>query len=585
MKIALIQTNPVIGDFVANAANMLCWLQRAKEAGCDLAVFPELAVSGYPPQDLLERPSFALDHAAALRHFAGNCLDLDVICGIIEPHTGPSGLPLHNSAALISNGAVVFTAQKRLLPTYDVFDERRYFEPGRKSRLCRIGGLTVALTVCEDIWNDDEGVARRLYEEDPVCELVQGGERPELLINIAASPYHLGKRKIRESIFSKLCRKHRLPLLYANQVGGQDALLFDGNSLAIDRDGKVLGHGALFREDMMVVEYSAAGLKVLTDRYAEQPDPVDAAAELFAALTMGTRDYVGKCGFSKVVIGLSGGIDSALTAAIAAAALGPENVLGVAMPSPYSSADSLEDAEALAKALGIEYAVLPVTDIFTAFKDTLLPLFKDFQTGVAEQNIQARIRGTLLMGLANKLNRLLLSTGNKSELAVGYCTLYGDMNGGLAVISDVPKQMVYRIAAHINREREIIPRRTIEKAPSAELAPNQKDQDDLPPYDQLDAILTAYLENNESQAQICARGFDEKTVADVVRRIRRNEYKRKQAPPGLRVTSKAFGYGRRYPIAENYQEGKEPHGTASAEPVRQGGSSASPQTENGTRIQ
>ncbi len=424
MKIALIQTNPVIGDFAANTANMLVWLAKAKEAGCSLAVFPELAVSGYPPQDLLERPSFSRDHAAALRHFAGNCRDMDVICGIVEPHTGPSGNLLHNSAALIRNGAVTFTAQKRLLPTYDVFDERRYFEPGQRSRLCRIGEVTVALTVCEDLWNDDESVARRLYDQDPVVELLRGETRPELLINIAASPYHLGKGDIRERIFSRICRKHRIPLLYANQVGGQDALLFDGHSLAVDRNGTVLGQAALFREDMMVVEYAAEELQVLTSRH-RNPARIEPTAELLAALTMGTRDYVGKCGFSKVVIGLSGGIDSALTAAIAVAALGAGNVLGVAMPSPYSSGESVEDARDLAANLGIDFTILPIADIFEAFKNSLTPLFQDFQTGVAEQNIQARIRGTLLMGLANKLNRLLLSTGNKSELAVGYCTLYG----------------------------------------------------------------------------------------------------------------------------------------------------------------
>jgi len=554
MKIALIQTNPLIGDFEANIDNMNGWLDRARSAGCAMAVFSELALSGYPPQDLLERPSYYRDHAEALQRFARRCTGLLVVLGIIERHTGPSGYPLHNSAALIENGEIVFTAQKRLLPTYDVFDERRYFEPGKKSRIFRTNGITFAFTVCEDIWNEGEGLPRRLYEADPVADLLSGNcPRPDLLINIAASPYHLDKGELRKRIFADVSKKHRLPLLYTNQVGGQDSLIFDGHSLAIDSVGNIVGEGAMFEEDMLTVVWQDGEIRAADNGRRARLFPQQ-EEQLFHALCLGARDYVGKCGFSRVVVGLSGGIDSALTAAIAVAALGADKVLGVAMPSPYSSGESVEDARELAENLGIEFIVLPIDGIFAAFRDALLPRFGTFQTGVAEQNIQARIRGTLLMALANRENRLLLSTGNKSEMAVGYCTLYGDMNGGLAVISDLPKQLVYRVAAYLNRQRPTIPERTVSKAPSAELAPNQKDQDDLPPYDILDAIVTAYLERNESGAEICARGYDQKTVLDVVRRIKRNEYKRKQAPPGLRVTSKAFGYGRRYPTAEGYVE-------------------------------
>jgi len=554
MKIALIQTNPLIGDFSANIDNMTSWLERARSSGCAMAVFSELALSGYPPQDLLERPSYYRDHTEALQRFAGRCGGMHVVLGVIEKHTGPSGYPLHNSAALISNGEIVFTSQKRLLPTYDVFDERRYFEPGKKSRIFRLDDITFALTVCEDIWNEGEGLPRRLYEADPVADLLSGScPRPDLLINIAASPYHLDKGELRRRIFADLCRKHRLPLLYTNQVGGQDSLIFDGHSMAIDSGGEIVGEGAMFEEGMLTVVWEKGEIRAADDgrQVRLSPGPEE---QLFQALCLGTRDYVRKCGFDKAVVGLSGGIDSAVTAAIAVAALGADKVLGVAMPSPYSSGESVEDARELARNLGIEFIVLPIDGIFSAFRDTLLPHFGSFQTGIAEQNIQARIRGTLLMALANRENRLLLSTGNKSELAVGYCTLYGDMNGGLAVISDLPKQLVYRVALFLNSQRPTIPERTVKKAPSAELAPNQKDQDDLPPYDILDAIVTAYLEKNESPAEICARGYDEKTVLDVVRRIKRNEYKRKQAAPGLRVTSKAFGYGRRYPTAQGYVE-------------------------------
>ncbi|MEW6427660.1 MAG: NAD+ synthase [Thermodesulfobacteriota bacterium] len=552
MKIALIQTNPVIGDFRRNLAAMLDWLARARDRGCDLAVFPELSLCGYPPQDLLERPAFVRGHDLALAELLDKAHGIKVVCGILERSSTPGRL--HNSCALLAGGTVVATARKRLLPTYDVFDERRYFEPGEASRPVEIDGRTFGLTVCEDIWNDKDAVATRLYPDDPLEELLREAPgRPEILINIAASPYQLGKRDEKLRIFGTVCRKYRVPLVYVNQVGGQDSLVFDGASFVLDHRGEPAGMAACFREDMLVAEWRSGGWRIedggKTEMVAAEP-----AAEVLAALTAGTADYVRKCGFAKVVLGLSGGIDSALAAVIACRALGPDNVMGIAMPSPYSSPESVEDALQLAENLGIDVQVVPITEAFTTLLATLQPLFGELPADLTEQNLQARIRGLILMAVSNKFNRLLLSTGNKSELAVGYCTLYGDMNGGLAVISDAPKEMVYAMARYVNREREIIPARTLAKPPSAELAPNQRDDDDLPPYPLLDRILTLYLEENLSVAEIVGRGFDPAAVADVVRRINRNEYKRKQAPLGLKVTSKAFGYGRRYPTAQNFSE-------------------------------
>lgn len=553
MKIALIQTNPLIGAFSRNTEKMQAWLDQAKEAGCTLAIFPELAICGYPPQDLLDRPAFLRDHQLALDSFARQVHGIEVICGILEHHTGPHGKQLHNSAALIRDGLIIFTAQKRLLPTYDVFDEHRYFEPGSTSRVCTIAGITVALTVCEDIWNDADVVTRQLYPIDPVSELMTAAtQRPELVINIAASPYHLKKQDLRRRNFSNLSRKHGIPLLYVNQVGGQDSLIFDGGSMVVDKDGSVAATAALFTEDMLVVELLPNEIRPVAP--TTPPPILSEEAEIIAALTLGTRDYISKCGFNKVLVGLSGGIDSALTAAIASRAVGPDRVMGVALPSPYSSAESIEDARHLANTLGIEFTIIPITDIFAQHLTTLSPAFAGLSPDVTEQNLQARIRGTLLMALSNKFNRLLLTTGNKSEMAVGYCTLYGDMNGGLAVIADVPKQTVYRLARHLNQDGELIPQRTIDKAPSAELAPDQLDQDDLPPYETLDAILALYLEDNLAIDDIVGQGFERRTVEDIVRRVHRNEYKRKQAPMGLKITAKAFGYGRRYPTAEGFKE-------------------------------
>jgi len=551
LKIGLAQINPVIGDFAFNCRRIRFWAEEARQRGCKLVVFPELALCGYPPQDLVERQSFLADHDRALARLVAEIRGIGVLCGALEPHTDGSGKPLHNSAVLFADGRVLFAARKRLLPAYDVFDEDRYFSPGARSEVCRYEGLSLGITVCEDIWNDKDIFARQLYEVDPVADLVVVG-RPDLLINISASPFSIGKQALKQEIFQRLCVRHDLPLLYVNQVGGQDSLLFDGRSLAMNPAGRIITQAARFREDLVVVD---------TDTWQGEPHvaaaEADETAVVFEALVMGVRDYAGKCGFARAVLGLSGGIDSALTCVIASAALGPENVLAVALPSPYTSTASIEDARELAANLGCRFEMLPITPTLATMQETLAPLFAGLPVGVAEQNLQARIRGNLLMALSNKFGHLLLSTGNKSEMAVGYCTLYGDMSGGLAVIADVPKLLVYRLAAHANRdERPLIPARVITRPPTAELAFNQFDQDDLPPYEILDPILEAYLEQGRSMEEIVAMGFARPVVEDVVRRIRVNEYKRKQAALGLKVTTKAFGQGRRYPTAQNYREGE-----------------------------
>jgi NAD+ synthetase len=526
---------------------------RARESDCELVIFPELAVSGYPPQDLLERHSFIEDHELALSRLIKKISGIGVILGAITRNTAAAGKPLHNSCILFDNGAILGTVHKQLLPSYDVFDEARYFEPGRPGlSTVNYKGLNITMTICEDIWNDKDSAPRQIYASDPISEAINTANGSvDLIVNIAASPFRLGKADLRNSIFTTVSRKYQVPLLYVNQIGGQDSLLFDGGCLAINGHGQIVSAAKRFTEDMLVID--AAKLDKRIDKPLS-PTRKDELPDLFEALVMGARDYVTKCGFSKCIIGLSGGIDSALTAAIACAALGQGNVLGVAMPSPYSSDESIDDARELAANLGMEIKVIPITFIFQAQLKTLQPIMGELDHDITEQNIQARIRGSILMAMSNKFGSMLLSTGNKSEMAVGYCTLYGDMSGGLAVIADVPKLMVYSLAHYVNREQTIIPVRTIEKPPSAELAPDQTDQDDLPPYEILDQILGAWLEENRSMAEIIKMGFDRDTVEDVIRRIKTSEYKRKQAPPGLKVTSKAFGYGRRYPTAENYQE-------------------------------
>jgi NAD+ synthase (glutamine-hydrolysing) len=548
MKIALIQINPVIGDFVANCQAIVLGAKQAMACGCELAIFPEMAVSGYPPQDLLERQSFLEDHDRALAQLIMELPSLAVMFGCLERRQGSQGKPLYNSVVVARGGEIVHRVRKQLLPSYDVFDETRYFEPGSTPALYQLGKLTFGVTVCEDIWHQAAGC----YRCDPVASLFAGakkdGRRIDCLINVSASPFQRGKELIRHAIFRSLCSRYQVPLLYVNQVGGQDSLLFDGRSLVMNANSEIVAKCADFIPDMVVVE---------TEEWCgEMHGPVqeDPVAAVYAGLVMGVRDYVRKCGFRSVVLGLSGGIDSALTATIGVDALGAENVLGVALPSPYSSADSMEDAEALAANLGCPFKVIPISRLFSAFQEALQPLFAGLGEDVTEQNLQARIRGNLLMALSNKFGHLLLSTGNKSELAVGYCTLYGDMSGGLAVISDVPKQMVYELARYVNRDRERIPDRTLTKAPTAELKPDQCDQDDLPPYAILDQILEMHLEQGQGLSALVEAGFEESVVRDVLRRIRLNEYKRKQAPMGLKVTSKAFGYGRRYPNIQNYQE-------------------------------
>ena len=545
MKLALTQINPVIGDFTGNIANIARQIEKARNAGCQLAVFPELAISGYPPQDYLEHEAFLTQQESAIHSLVAGARGIGVLCGAITRHSGSTGKPLHNSALLFADGNILFSAHKRLLPTYDVFDESRYFEPGQASSPFTYKGLRLGITICEDIFNDEDSFPHPLYQANPVADLMHGGI--DLLINIAASPFTIGKQQLRRTIFSQLCRKYHIPLVYVNQVGGQDSVLFDGTSMVLGSDGALCHQARSFCEDMLIIDTEQL-------HSAQTPWKNDETGLVFQALAMGCRDYIRKCGFSKVLLGLSGGIDSALTCAIACEALGAENVTGVALPSPYTSQASIEDAKILAGHLGIRFEIIDISATFTSFRQTLATLFAGLREDVTEQNIQARIRGALLMALANKFNTLLLTTGNKSEMAVGYCTLYGDMAGALALLSDVPKQMVYALARFVNRHEEIIPSRTIIRAPSAELAPDQKDQDDLPPYEVLDLILSAYLEEHLSIAEIVSRGFDRNIVEDIVRRIKRNEYKRQQAAMGLKVTSKAFGFGRRYPIAQLFKE-------------------------------
>ncbi len=545
MKIALVQINPVIGDFLGNSKKILAGCQKAVQKGCELAIFPELVLSGYPPQDLLERPSFLHAHDKALEQLCQDLPAIDILIGCVEQRQQlKGGKGLCNSAYLIAGGRVVQRVRKQLLPTYDVFDEKRYFESGSESTVVQWKGLQLGITICEDIWHPiiDE------YGSDPVANLFAENTYVDCLVNISASPFQRNKEGVRHDLFQSICRRYQTPLLYVNQVGGQDSLLFDGRSLLMDSRGRIVGKCRGFREDMLVVESSDWSAEL---HEAAEEDGLGAVHD---ALVMGVRDYVTKCGFRSVVLGLSGGIDSALCAALAVKALGAENVLGVALPSPYSSNDSMEDATALANNLACGFEMIPISDLFGSFQESLSSLFAGKQADVTEQNLQARIRGNLLMALSNKFGHLLLSTGNKSEMAVGYCTLYGDMNGGLAVISDVPKQLVYELARYINREKEIIPLRTITKAPTAELKADQCDQDDLPDYAILDQILELHLEEHLGVAEITNRGLEEQLVLDILRRVRLNEYKRKQAPMGLKVTSKAFGYGRRYPNVQRFQD-------------------------------
>jgi NAD+ synthase/NAD+ synthase (glutamine-hydrolysing) len=541
VKIALGQINPTVGDFAGNSAKIIQYAQRARSAGAGLILFPELSICGYPPRDLVERVSFVQHNHEAAEHIAAETRGIAVICGLVTPAQADTGKSVMNSAALLVDGRINFVQSKMLLPTYDVFDEVRNFAPARSQVLFPFCGKQMALTICEDAWNDKDFWPRRLYSVDPVDALVHAGGN--FVLNISASPFWANKRELRREMLATIARNDRVPVAFVNQVGGNDSLVFDGASMVFDREGNVIAQGKSFEEDLILFDSDS-----LTGDMHQQIQGEEAS--VYAALVLGTRDYIRKCGFRQAIIGLSGGIDSALTAAIAVDAIGPENVIGVGMPGPYSSEGSIDDARELASNLGIRFEVLPISEIVDGFKETLSGVFRGLAEDATEENIQSRVRGSLLMALSNKFGALVLSTGNKSELGVGYCTLYGDMAGGLAVINDVPKTMVYRLSRYVNSRKPVIPRASLEKPPSAELRAGQMDSDSLPPYEVLDAILEDYVEDSHSAEQISReRGFDLELVKSVIRMVERNEYKRQQAAPGIKISPKAFGYGRRFPIA------------------------------------
>ena len=549
MKIALAQTNSTVGDLDGNADLILSFAARARALGAEAAVFPELTLAGYPPRDLLEKQNFLDQTEQQLERVAAESanLGITIICGTVTRTGSSSGNPIYNTAAVLAGGKVVFRQNKMLLPSYDVFDETRYFEPAPRQFPLTLSDTPTALTICEDAWNDKQFWERRLYSRDPVEELAQAGAR--VLISINASPYHMGKRALRREIFSATARHFHMPSVYVNQVGGNDQLVFDGSSFAMNAEGQVIASAASFEEDLVLVD-----TQTLTgDHHENYSDECEA---VYQALVIGTRDYIRKCGFARVIIGLSGGIDSSLTAAIAVDAVGRENVTGVGMPGPYSSEHSVSDARDLAHHLGIRFEIIPIGNQYQAYLGVLSPLFDGGTTGVTEENLQARLRAVTLMALSNKWGAIVLTTGNKSELAVGYCTLYGDMCGGLAVISDVPKTLVYTLSRVANkRHANAIPENVFVKPPSAELRPDQKDSDSLPPYEVLDQILRAYIENNDAPQQISdSLDLPLELVRDIVNKVDRNEYKRQQAAPGLKVTTKAFGIGRRFPIAQRFSE-------------------------------
>ncbi len=544
MKAALAQINPTVGDLAGNEAKILAAYRRGVEAGVELVIFPELAVCGYPPRDLLHKSQFISQNQSVLERLAAATGTVGLLVGYVGKNSTRPGREATNAVALLQNGKILATRVKSLLPTYDVFDEDRYFEPAQENSPVEFNGQKIGLTICEDVWNDEDFWQDRRYRSNPAAELVAAGAK--IICNVSASPWHLGKNKVRHEMLRSLAAKTKCPLLYCNVVGGNDELVFDGSSLAFNATGQIVGAGAMFAEDFIVVDTASIA--------AVAPAPMPDEEKIYKALVLGLRDYLHKCGFKSAVLGLSGGIDSAITAVIAVDALGKENVRGISLPSEFSSQGSLDDARILAQNLGIQYGVIPIQPMFAAVRAQLKELFAGRPEDTTEENIQARLRGVTLMAMSNKFGSLLLTTGNKSELAVGYCTLYGDMCGGLAVISDVPKTMVYRISNWVNREREIIPAASITKPPSAELRPDQTDQDSLPPYDVLDAILEKYVVECRSSDEIIRAGFDEATVRRVVRLIDFNEYKRRQAAPGLKVTSKAFGVGRRIPIAQRYRE-------------------------------
>jgi NAD+ synthase (glutamine-hydrolysing) len=550
MRIAIAQLDYTIGAFDANLALMAEAVALARAEKADLVVFTELSTIGYPPGDLLERDDFIDRNLAQLERVAALSDDeLGLVVGFVDRNPAGHGKGLFNSAALCVGGRPVARYRKCLLPTYDVFDEARYFEPGGPAKPLLFKGVRLGVSVCEDVWADPDLDGRSIYHRDPVLEQVEAGA--ELLINISASPFELGKAAQRRDLVRRYAAQSGRFFVYANQVGANDELVFDGHSIIVDPTGKVVVRANDFAPDLLIHDIdleTGSGEPGVRRPVAETEEE-----QACRALELGLKDYAVKTGFDRVLLGLSGGIDSALTAAVAARALGPDKVLGVAMPTRYSSEGSVADAEALVANLGIDYRIIPIDEIFQAYLDGLADVFEGTEADVTEENIQARIRGGVLMALSNKFGRLLLTTGNKSELAVGYATLYGDMAGGLAVISDVPKTLVYRIAEHLNRDAEVIPRNIIDKPPSAELRPDQTDQDSLPPYDELDRVVEGYVERNLSVERLVAGGIDRAVVEQVVALIDRAEYKRRQAAPGIKITAKAFGIGRRYPIVADYR--------------------------------
>ena len=543
LRVGIAQINPTVGDIAGNLKKMQGYISLAQQEHVDLLIFPELSIMGYPPMDLLEKESFVEHNLAAVEKLAKQAPKMGVIVGFVKKNPHQPGMPLLNCAGLLTGGKLAFTQAKTLLPSYDVFDETRYFQSPQRIKKTLFRNQKIGISICEDIWNDKDFWERRLYTKDPIKELT--GQGVELIVNISASPFAQGKGKLRYQMIQNVAKRYSLPIIYVNQVGGNDSLIFDGGSFALDEKGRLIAQAKRFEEDFVVVDFDNMPGSELT--FEE-----DELASLHQALLLGIKDYVHKTGFTKVLLGLSGGIDSSLTCLLAVQALGKENVYGVLMPSPYSSEGSVTDAKKLAHKLEIDCTVVPIGNLFSGYNSALAHLFEGMDEDVAEENIQARIRGTILMALSNKFGYLLLSTGNKSELAMGYCTLYGDMAGGLAVISDLPKTLVYRLAGYLNRDEEWIPKAVLTKVPSAELRPNQKDEDSLPPYEILDEILHSYIEENKGKEEITGQGFDPHLVKEVLEKVDRNEYKRRQAPTGLRVTSKAFGFGRRIPIAQRF---------------------------------
>ncbi|MGN6626050.1 MAG: NAD+ synthase [Tepidisphaeraceae bacterium] len=554
MRIALAQINPTVGDLALNERIAVDAIARARDAGAKVVVFPELSVTGYPPKDLLLKPQFVEDSRQTVDRIAKHAVGIEAIVGYAETNPEPVGRPLYNAAAVLRDGRVFSRHFKTLLPTYDVFDESRYFEPGPRalrSQIIDMAHRRVGLSICEDLWNDERLIARRLYHDNPIADLDAAGA--DLLVNCSASPFVAGKHEFRIKLFGEQAKRSGLPIVYVNQVGGNDELVFDGCSMVIDAAGNVIAQAKDFEEDLLVVDLNPSQSPRSHARCETIATDLEA---IYKALVLGLRDYIRKCGFQSVVLGLSGGIDSALVCALAVAAVGKEKVTGVAMPSRYSSEHSVADAKALADNLGIAFHIVPIGPAHECLEKTLAPIFVGRTSDLTEENMQARLRGNVLMSISNKFGSLLLTTGNKSEVAVGYCTLYGDMCGGLAVISDVPKTTVWALSRWINEHegREVIPWNSITKPPSAELRPGQLDQDSLPPYEILDAILFRLIEEDKSLSQIISEGFDPNTVLRVTKLVDRSEYKRRQMAPGLKVTSRAFGVGRRVPIAQNYQQ-------------------------------